>query len=759
MGLIAIVLLVVTTWFSFQDGLGHSDWVLQDFSATSKYRAPSPQVVLVAIDESSLAAIGRWPWRRVLHAGLIDRISLDRPKAIGIDIIFSEKDPASEQDDVLLAQAMQRSGAVVLPILVSKDNTNVAALPVTDLANAAAALGHINQGVDSDGVARSINTRMEAHDQHWDHFALELLRVGGDSASGGAAPHSPNEAASTEEPIAFTGGARPFSQVSYVDVIKGKVQPGFFEGKYVLVGVTAGGLGSIYSVLGQSKAHQMAGVEIIANVLDAKLQGVSLRVASRGANALFNAGFVVAALFCLAALRPFLALVALAVLAGCSVLSAYMAASWTGVLFAPAIAIVVVVLIYPIWSWRRLSATMAYLTEESSRIKNEWHLAGTSQPMLLNGDFVESRIMALEAASEQLQALHRFINNVLWALPDATIVINNRGFVLIGNDAAVGHFGLTEPEQLQGMTFDELMANTLGLDSGQPAVTFAGLAQRHEAVSFEAVHRNGRETFVRCAPYVDVDQDAGGWIVSLVDIYLLRAAERERDEAFHFISHDMRSPQSSILALLQLNKMSEQTCLDAATVSRIEMYARKTLQLAEDFIQIARVKSALFQPQLIDLGEILAEAVDEVWPQWSAKRMNVAVFRPDEPALCRGESRSIARALNNLLVNAIKYSEPGAEVTASLFLKDDRWAVTISDRGPGIPMEQQAFIFQRFRQVATDQRAFGGVGLGLEFVRLVAERHKGTVGLQSTPGNGSIFSLLIPAALDEGEDREHLLTH
>jgi signal transduction histidine kinase len=118
---------------------------------------------------------------------------------------------------------------------------------------------------------------------------------------------------------------------------------------------------------------------------------------------------------------------------------------------------------------------------------------------------------------------------------------------------------------------------------------------------------------------------------------------------------------------------------------------------------------------------------------------------PAEPVSTQGDHAHLRRLLLNLVDNGIKYTPPGGQVTISL-QSDGRWAsIQVEDTGIGIPAEDQARIFQRFyRSAEARLRGEGGTGLGLCIARSIAEAHGGRIELESTPGRGSTFTVLLP---------------
>jgi CHASE2 domain-containing sensor protein len=156
--LLTVGLLALVTELTLTQPLPRFDRLLQENTGAPLDRKPSGNVVIVAIDEKSLAAIGRWPWRRALHAEVLRRIAAQNPRCIGLDLLLPEQDATYAADDAVLAQAMQDSGCVVLPMALQSvgQQAQKELTPTPLLARAANAIGHAHLSLDQDGITRSV---------------------------------------------------------------------------------------------------------------------------------------------------------------------------------------------------------------------------------------------------------------------------------------------------------------------------------------------------------------------------------------------------------------------------------------------------------------------------------------------------------------------------------------------------------------------------------------------------------------------------
>lgn len=145
------------------------------------YVTPAPDdIVIVAIDETSVAQLGRWPWSRQLHAKVIERLRQEHTSAIGLDIVFSEPDQNDQGADLALAQAVKNAGNVVLPVLIEATRVNgqlIETLPLPLLTQHAADLGRVHAVLDEDGIARSIYLFEGVGAPVWQHFSQAVLNI------------------------------------------------------------------------------------------------------------------------------------------------------------------------------------------------------------------------------------------------------------------------------------------------------------------------------------------------------------------------------------------------------------------------------------------------------------------------------------------------------------------------------------------------------------------------------------------------------
>ncbi|MBP9864259.1 adenylate/guanylate cyclase domain-containing protein [Patescibacteria group bacterium] len=271
--------------------IGFLSGILNSWSsrATDRLFLPhtsDPRIVVVAIDDTSINQIGRWPWSRTVHAELIKKIHGAGAKVIGYDVNFPEV--SSDQDDHALADALKGAGNVVLPIELQiglKQGVNVydpkqILAPISLLSSAAVSTGFVNELPDPDGVVRRVpltvtSAKSEEYPDSLPSFVLEIARYGGFDDRIAEAPV--NRAKRNSLIINYPGAPRQiFATLSAVDILRDRVSLDRLRGAIVFVGATANDLHD-NALVPTSNGVPMSGVEIHASTLDTLLSRRWLR--------------------------------------------------------------------------------------------------------------------------------------------------------------------------------------------------------------------------------------------------------------------------------------------------------------------------------------------------------------------------------------------------------------------------------------------------------------------------------------------------
>ena len=740
-------------------GLGRSDLVLYDAAQSLRARPAPEDIVIVAIDDDSLAAVGRWPWRRAVLATLLDRIAAARPRAIGVDVILSEPDHRDPGGDAALAAVLKANPGIVLAVTAQARGAAApqALRPAPAFLDAGVRLGHVLVEPDTDGTVRSVFLREGLADRLWPAFSLALAAG---TLDPGALPgeRRPPGPAQTDlwlrdyrAHIDFAGPPGSVRRVPAIKLLTGAEESQTLAGKYVLVGATATGLGDAYPTPLTGQSELMPGVEVQAQALNALLRGRTSVIATPAASAMFTFVPVAAALIGFLMLSPRLVLVLVAGLLAATLAASAALLAALQIWFPPAAAVLILSVAYPLWSWRRLEAVVRFLGQQFEQLEREPAVvpASPQSPSARFSDVLGRQIEAVRNAADRLREARRFIADSVDSLPVATLVTGPDERVLIANRIAAHLFGVDKHEDLRGQTAEALFQR-LAPDRSSLWDDARRALYQSDSAQIEFQDARGRSLQLHGAHSIDSAGERVGLLVTLVDLSAIREAQRRRDETLAFLSHDIRSPQASILALIELHGLDPQSYPAASAFAKIESYARSTVELADQFVQLSRVETQAYGLADCDLAAIAREAIAAVRAQAAAKSIGVEVAGGDAVPV-RADRGLLLRAIVNLANNAIKYSPRDTTIVVSVSAANNQARCAVRDQGYGISEKDQKRLFERFARFSTHgQPQEKGIGLGLAFVKTVVERHAGRMSVSSRPGAGSEFAFVLPQAANSG---------
>lgn len=282
-GLLMVAVLTVCGYLlAGGEALERVDHLIYDhFLSAQQYHADE-RIVIVAVDDSSLKRLGRWPWSRARHAQLLDRLTAMQARAVGFDILFSESQSSDPEADRQFAEAMARNGKTIMAVAPSNPLPNSAiteVMPLPIFAAEAAGIGHVDIEVDTDGVCRSFYLFAGLGEPHWPSFALALLRVGGENVT---PDYDPKLIDARGPSLGWTRSGRyfvPFDPsddalevIPYHKVLNDDAVAARIKDKFVIVGSTATGLGDVISTPVSTNHQRMPGVELTAHILSGLLQ-------------------------------------------------------------------------------------------------------------------------------------------------------------------------------------------------------------------------------------------------------------------------------------------------------------------------------------------------------------------------------------------------------------------------------------------------------------------------------------------------------
>jgi PAS domain S-box-containing protein len=218
------------------------------------------------------------------------------------------------------------------------------------------------------------------------------------------------------------------------------------------------------------------------------------------------------------------------------------------------------------------------------------------------------------------------------------------------------------------------------------------------------------------------------------------------------LSHELRTPLTSILGFAELlhdESSAQRSAQQREFAAAILTAGQHVLQLLNDVLDLSKIEAGKmqFQPHLVDIAALIAEVVGLLRPAADARGVALSFTVAEDVAKLRLDPLRLRQVLYNLTSNAIKFTQASGSVRVEARREgDDMLCVSVHDTGIGIREEDQALLFQEFQQVAPASRAGQrGTGLGLALTKRMVEAQGGRVGVESRPGIGSKFSVLLPS--------------
>ena len=231
----------------------------------------------------------------------------------------------------------------------------------------------------------------------------------------------------------------------------------------------------------------------------------------------------------------------------------------------------------------------------------------------------------------------------------------------------------------------------------------------------------------------------------------LAAANRHKSEFLTNMSHELRTPLNAVIGfseVLEQGMVGKLNDKQAEFVRDIRESGRHLLSLINDILDLAKVESGRMElePVEFDLNDSLRAALALVRERATRHGIELALEAGPDVGAVVADERKVRQVVLNLLSNAVKFTPDGGRVGLWARAAGDGVEIGVSDTGIGIAPEDQAKVFEEFRQVGTGEARKEGTGLGLALARRFVELHGGTLRLESAPGKGSTFSFTLPVA-------------
>ncbi len=319
-------------------------------------------------------------------------------------------------------------------------------------------------------------------------------------------------------------------------------------------------------------------------------------------------------------------------------------------------------------------------------------------------------------------------------LRDPILVVDSAGRLVLSNPPAREFLDLAGKTPPEGKLLPELTTNRMLLEIATRAPD-----QFEEQVFVQT--RDERIFNAVISPITNL-----GWAVVMQDITGIKQMDRRKNEFVASISHDLRSPLTAVLSYVELmSRGGNLTEQQLQFTEQVRQSVRTMTQLINDLLDVEKIETGLDREQeAVSLAQVLQKAVEVVRAKTDLKQQVLIFEPPQSPALVMGSAARLQQAFVNLLDNASKYTPEFGEIRLEMSEREGQVLASVIDTGIGIPLEDQPHIFERFYRARGVMDSHDGTGLGLSIVRSIVEAHNGRIWMESVPGKGTTFTVVLP---------------
>lgn len=342
------------------------------------------------------------------------------------------------------------------------------------------------------------------------------------------------------------------------------------------------------------------------------------------------------------------------------------------------------------------------------------------------------------------------IHTIIESLPSGVVVTNVQGQVVLMNPAFLKHLEL-EPDRKPGDSIAAYVSDKNLCDLIME-ISRGKHVDYEDIPTYEFALSDNKYLLARGQPVLSERNECLGAVVNLVDITTMKVIDRLKSEFVAKVSHELRSPLATIheqLALVMREVVENAAEVDHHVLARAKEKTRGLISLIGDLLDLSRIDARVICQELkpVRLDDILRNILDFMETRAKENNQSLILQLPDTPLpLISADPLAMESIFGNLITNAINYTPKGGKISVAVEHTGFRIQIKIIDNGFGIEERHLDKIFERFYRVKDDKtRYIIGTGLGLPIVKELLDSLGGNIDVESTPGKGSIFTVLIPA--------------
>ncbi|MDQ1595282.1 MAG: two-component system, OmpR family, phosphate regulon sensor histidine kinase PhoR, partial [Arthrobacter pascens] len=362
---------------------------------------------------------------------------------------------------------------------------------------------------------------------------------------------------------------------------------------------------------------------------------------------------------------------------------------------------------------------------------------------------LEDKDTQLQGVLDGSKRQERLLNTVLDTVHLGVLAVDAGGNDILMNRKQRAHHRLASPADNADPNESQLLVfapdRTTPVPVEQRPVRRAVLGEKFtDYLVWLGTGDEQRAITTSARPMTDQDGNFAGSVIVFSDVTELVDALAAKDDFVSNVSHEFRTPLTSILGYVELLLDDDELTEDQrGPLDIIQRNSERLLTLVSDLLS-SRSGQLIISPHAVDVADLVRASISSAQPRATESGIRLRADAP-ERLEAHVDSARISQVLDNLVSNAIKYSPDGGEVTVSLRAQDRNVVCSVSDNGMGMSEQDQKEAFAKFfRSDAVRNSAIPGVGLGLSISKSIVEAHGGTVSLRSEKGQGTTFTFAVP---------------
>ncbi len=394
---------------------------------------------------------------------------------------------------------------------------------------------------------------------------------------------------------------------------------------------------------------------------------------------------------------------------------------------------------------------IALIRSFTINISNRLAVLSENTLRLTRGEALHSQVAGSDEIAMVDSSFHQMSERLAEAARKEKAVVENMpvGFLLVDEVLTIKLVNSTF-ENITGIARDKLVGESLvslllpDKDKDDKALINHIIQKSSESVyDCRILREDGEERYMNFSLNRFVSSEGDILIGTMLDVTARHQLEQLRNDFVSIVSHDLRTPLTSIgacLHVLPFNRFGQMNDEGRRMVGVAQKEIDRLMRLIKSLLDVARMEAGNISLDIMDfpISSLITRSIAAVSSFAEGKGITIDYLSSDFQVVA--DEERLIQVLVNLLSNAIKFSNAGSAIKVTVFESEEHFEIRVTDTGRGIPRDMHEAIFERFKQVArADATEKGGTGLGLPICRMLLASHGGTIGVESTEGVGSTF--------------------